>query len=134
MKKNEIPNPIPRIIPDSCFKFPKPEPWIFFSFVTTRRRLRLLLLLRKILQQHSTAKVAACNGTSMSTLKRTPHFNCPVVKHPGAAYSNNLLTPYAQRQQQASFKALHVWYSCLNMRHFGGTCVWKSCVEDVGKR
>ena len=44
-----------------------------FSFATTRHRLRLLLLLRKIRQQHPAAKVAACNGTSMPTPKRTRH-------------------------------------------------------------
>ena len=44
-----------------------------FFFATTRHRLRLLLLLRKIRQQHPAAKVAACNGTSMPTPKRTHH-------------------------------------------------------------
>ena len=49
-----------------------------------RATLCLLLLLRKIRQQHPAA--ASCNGTNMPTPKRTHHFNCSTLKqHPAAA-------------------------------------------------
>ena len=85
-QKNGIPNHT-RIIPESypihASNFPSLNHGTFaksglvfcelFFFATTRHPLRLLLLLRKIRQQHPAAKVAARNGTSMPTPKRTRH-------------------------------------------------------------
>ena len=82
---NHTPNHA-RIIPESHLKLPNSEPWYickirselvfcehksFLCNHSPRATLRLLLLLRKIRQQHPAA--ASCNGTNMPTPKRTRH-------------------------------------------------------------
>ena len=130
-KKNGIPNHTPnhtRIIPESCFKLPKSEPWYIC-------KVRTCVLWAFFPSQLLATGYASCCFWEKSD-SSTPQRKLQPAMAPACQLqsAHTTLTAHAQRQQQASFKALHVWYSCLNLRHFGVTCGWKSCVEDVGKR